>query len=207
MGKLNYQSRVYHIRGITPILGGLPASRDIYTQYIASKNPQGDGDQEIIDHLREEKGITVFARDSRENICLLSRHIRGFFKEALSALKAQCDIGRVKNKIDTLLFVEPALIPLMRNGRTITDEDSMLERPLRADTLMGPRIALQSSEIIEDPWEFDMEISLFPNNGTSRKESLSWEAIETALDYGAFHGIGQWRNADYGKFIWKKVEE
>jgi len=207
--QLEMETRTYRLKGITPILGGLPASKAVYTQYVASKAPNPHDDDEIIENLREieEKGVTVFARDRREHLCILGRHMKGYMKEALLALKAQYDIGSLKNKVDTLFFVDPLFIPFKRGGNPIIDEDEMLERPLRADTPMGPRVALQSSEMILDPWEVEFEVTLFPNKGSTSKKNLCWEAIELAFDYGAYHGIGQWRNGDYGKFIWERIDE
>ena len=206
---LKFESRTYRLTGITPMLGCLPASKSIYTDFIASKAPNPDDDAEIIENLaeREERGVTVFARNGQEQICVLARHLKGFFKEALGALKAQCDIGVYKSKVDTLLFVEPMFIALKRNGAPILEEDEMFERRLRAETPQGPRNALQSSELVNDPWTLEFEITLLPNNSSAKKQNLSWGAIETALEYGKYHGIGQWRNADYGKFIWERVDE
>lgn len=207
--QLQLETRTYRLKGITPILGGMPASKAVYTEFIASKAPNPHDDDEIIENLREreEKGITVFARNNRDQICILGRHLKGYMKEALMALKAQYDIGSLKNKIDTLFFVDPLFIPFKRGDEYIIDEDDMLERPLRAETAQGPRVALQSSEMILDPWEVVFEVTLFPNNGSAKKQNLCWEAVELALDYGAYHGIGQWRNGDYGKFIWERIDE
>lgn len=77
----------------------------------------------------------------------------------------------------------------------------------RLADLLGERVTLAASELVEDPWEITIEMTLIPNNGTAKSESLTWDAIEAALDYGAFHGLGQWRNADYGRFMWEQVEE
>lgn len=204
-----FESRTYKLHGTTPILGSLPASKSIYTEFIASKAPAPECDEGIAENLheREDKGVTVFARNSQDQICILSRHLKGFFKESLGALKAQRDIGSYKSKVDTMLFVEPMFIQLKKNGNPILEEDEMFERRLRAETPMGPRNALQSSEMLYDPWTIEFEITLFPNVGSAKKDNLSWDAVEAAMEYGKFHGIGQWRNADYGKFTWERVDD
>ena len=33
------------------------------------------------------------------------------------------------------------------------------------------------------------------------------EAVETALEYGRYCGLGQWRNGGYGRFTWKRIED
>ena len=209
MSKLITESRVYRLIGLTPILGSAPASRAIRTQYIASKAPTDElrTEEENAPFDLDEKGLTVFNRNKQDQLCLMGYQIKGFLKGALTALKAQCKSAAAKGKIDNLVFVEPRYIPLIKDGQPIREEDEILERPLRAQTMQGERVTLAASELVEDPWEITIEMTLIPNNGTAKSESLTWDAIEAALDYGAFHGLGQWRNADYGRFMWEQVEE
>lgn len=208
MSKLITESRVYRLTGLTPILGSAPASRAIRTQYIASKAPTDKlrEEEEAASFDLDEKGLTVFNRNKQDQLCLMGYQIKGFLKGALTALKAQCKIAAAKGKIDNLIFVEPRYIPLMRDGQPLRDEDEILERPLRAQTMQGERVTLAASELVEDPWEITIEMTMIPNAGTAKSEALSWDAIEAALDYGSFHGLGQWRNADYGRFIWKRED-
>ena len=72
---------------------------------------------------------------------------------------------------------------------------------------MGERVTLAASEQVNDPWQIEIEISLLPSAGTARSKALTWTALEIALDYGAYHGLGQWRNADYGRFTWERVND
>ena len=208
MSKLITESRIYKLTGLTPILGSAPASRAIRTQYIASKAPTDKlrEEEEAASFDLDEKGLTVFNRNKQDQLCLMGYQIKGFLKGALTALKAQCKIAAAKGKIDNLIFVEPRYIPLMRDGQPLRDEDEILERPLRAQTMQGERVTLAASELVEDPWEITIEMTMIPNAGTAKSKALSWDAIEAALDYGAFHGLGQWRNADYGRFIWKRED-
>lgn len=209
MSKLITESRTYKLTGLTPILGSAPASRAIRTQYIASKAPTDKlrEEEEAAPFDLDEKGLTVFNRDHQDRLCLMGYQIKGFLKGALTALKTQCKIAAAKGKIDNLVFVEPRYIPLRRNGQALRDEDEILERPLRAQTMQGERTTLAASELVEDPWEITIEVTLIPNGGTAKSEALTWDALEAALDYGAYHGLGQWRNADYGRFIWEREEE
>lgn len=206
--KLITESRVYKLTGLTPILGSAPASRAIRTQYIASRAPTDDlrAEEKAAPFNLDEKGLTVFNRNQQDQLCLMGYQIKGFLKGALTALKVQCKIAAAKGKIDNLIFVEPRYIPLIKDGQPIRDEDDILERPLRAQTMQGERVTLAASELVEDPWEITIEMTLIPNGGTAKSEALTWDAIEAALDYGAYHGLGQWRNADYGRFIWKRED-
>lgn len=205
---LNTESRVYRLIGLTPLLGSQPASLTLRTDYIASKAPTEALRQEelsVFDLDRDETGVNVFTRNRQDQICLMGHQIKGFFKEAIKATNAQLSIAAVKSKVDTMVFVEPRFIPILRDGKPLREEDEMLERPLRAETRQGPRTALQSSEMVNDPWEIEIEITRIPNTGTAKSAALTWEAIEVALQYGAYHGLGQWRNAGYGQFRYERV--
>lgn len=206
---LQFESRTYRIHGITPMLGVAPASKTLRTEYIISKAPTDALRQEEIDNTPDldDKGLTVFDRDNQDRLCFMGYKMKGFFKEALDALQAQLGVLRPGGKIDKLVAVEPRYIPIMRNGEYLREEDSVNERPLRAKTMPGDRVALASSEQIDDPWEFEIEVSLFPNGGTAKSKAITWDALETALDYGAWHGLGGWRNADWGRFTWERTDE
>ena len=208
--KLETESRTYRIIGLTPILGSAPASKAVRTQYISSKAPTDDiarmeGESNTPD--LDEKGLTVFYMDKLERICVRDYQVKGFLKSALASLKGQLGVANPGAKVDKLIFVEPIYIPLVRDGKPILEEDDVLERPLRAQTMKGERVTLASSEMINDPWEFTMEVTLIPNNGTKASAAVTWDVVETALDYGMFNGLGQWRNASYGKFRWERIEE
>ena len=46
------------------------------------------------------------------------------------------------------------------------------------------------------------------NVGFGRKKDTQFAAIvETALEYGRYCGLGQWRNGGYGRFTWKRIED
>ena len=209
MSNLNISSRIYRLRGISPLLGSSPAARDIRTKFIASKAPTPELREEeaAFPFDLDEKGLTVFNRDTKDQLCVMAHQVKGYFKAALLALKAQTKIAAPRGKVDTLLFVEPRYIPLTRDGEPLRDEDEVCERPLRAQTMQGERVTLAASEQLNDPWELEFEVSLIPSEGTKRSEALTWDVIETALDYGAYHGLLQWRNAGYGRFVWDRVDE
>ena len=94
-----------------------------------------------------------------------------------------------KKEIDGLVFVSPRQIPLvMPEGGEIGD----LQRPLRASTAQGERIALAHSETVPagTVQEFDVMVL---------KDDLV-PYVEEWLAYGALHGTGQWRNSGMGAF-------
>ncbi len=72
------------------------------------------------------------------------------------------------------------------------------QRPLRAQTMQGERVAISDSEsIAAGAWcEFDI-FMLDPSDRT---------LVEEWLDYGSLNGIGQWRNSGKGAFEWEEIK-
>ena len=205
---LEVEKRKYVIRGLTPILGSMPASPAIRTMYISSKAPASElqDEEDSLDFV-EDKGITVFSRDGDNRLFVWDYVLKGFFKAALNALRTQEGILMERGKVDKYIFIAPRRLFLRRNGEYIIDEDEQLERPLSARSARGEYTALAASEAVNDPWKITFEVTLIPNSSTQRSKPITWEAIEAALDYGRYLGIGQWRNAGYGRFVWKRIEE
>ena len=73
----------------------------------------------------------------------------------------------------------------------------IIERPLRAQTAQGERVALAKSQTVPggSVIEFDLRIV----GGNSIKEKLLHEWFK----YGVLRGLGQWRNAGYGNFTYE----
>lgn len=115
-----------------------------------------------------------------------------------------------KKEIDTHVFVysdandrSNRFIPIQNYG-----EIGSCQRPLRAQTMQGERVAIADSEEIgiEDPdnppfIEFDV-ITLHHN-----KKPLNNAIIKEWLDFGAFNGLGQWRNSGHGAFTYEVISE
>ena len=193
---------------LSPILGSLPADPALLTKFIASKAPspwQATEEEDVAKDREEEytsdRGLTVFATDEK-GLFLYDYHIKGFLKEAGNVLKDTEDI-KIKNlrsKIDNYVFIQPRRIYLCREeGSYIQEEDEIFERPLRAQTMKGPRVSLVASEKIDLPIICHFEIEILEN------KEVTWEVIQKLLDYGQYKGLGQWRNGGWGRFEWKKV--
>jgi len=193
---------------IEPVLGSLPADPEVYSKYIASKAPAPwVQDEEIAaaeeaavkeDNARMEKGLTVFAYDEK-GLYFYDYHIKGFFKEAGNTLKDTVKIKNLRSKIDNYLFIQPRRIYLQRpDGSFVKEEDEILERPLRAQTMQGPRVSLAASEKVNLPVVLAFTIEILENG-----KDVSWELVRELLDYGRFKGLGQWRNGSWGRFEWR----
>lgn len=71
------------------------------------------------------------------------------------------------------------------------------ERPLRASSASGERVALAASETV--PAGTVLEFSILVMNPKDAETVREW------LDYGALRGLFQWRNSGKGRFEWEEV--
>ena len=205
---LNIEKRKYRLTGLTRLLAAQAANPDVRSEYIASKAPSIEKGTDETEHLPQEsmdtKGLTVFLR--HVGILSLSDYVvKGFLKEALGAIKSQVGIAAESTKVDNFVMIEPAYLHIRRGQVGIKAPDMVLERPLRAKTMQGPRVSLAASEVVEAGWELEFEISLLENPGTPKSKPLTFDVIEQALEYGAFKGLGQWRNAQNGRFTFERI--
>lgn len=208
---LEKDTRTYRLTGIEPLLGSQPANPEIRSAFIASKAPSPElrEEEESMfdpDELRE-KGLTVFMRNPKTGaITLMDYAVKGMLKANVAALEAQNKIKMGSAKVGKYVFVSPRMVDLLDdNGFPIKTVADDLERPLRAKTMKGDRVALTSSEQVMPPWRVEFTITLVPNNGTEKSKSVTWDAIEDALDYGKMNGLGQWHNGGYGRFTWERI--
>lgn len=179
-----------------PILGTAPLNKELYAEYIASRV----NDVDVLDEIDSvpdaiEKGTTGFHRDDSGAPILYDYVIKGFFKDAAGMLRRvdgtkSSKLTSYKKVIDGLVFVRPRTIPLVT-----TEEIGILERPLRAQTAQGERVALSRSEMIATGATIKFTLELL-------SDKLE-PAIREWLDYGANRGLGQWRNGGYGTFTYE----
>ena len=203
--------RIMHVRltFVDELLGTAANDKDIYGSYIASKNPDGCTMADEIEAIGEEevkeKGKTVFPRNKQDKPILWSYQIKGFFKSACKAMKQidgskSSQVKAYKGKIDQLVFVfADAKNKADREIVIHTDQPvGECQRPLRADTAQGPRVAIAYSEsIAAGAWvEFDIEV-LNPKD---------LDLVREWLDYGIYNGLCQWRNAGKGAFTWMELQ-
>lgn len=205
---LSFETRRYRLTGTERLMGSQPANKELRTEFVASKAISpiiGEQEDALMPNI-DEKGLTVFLRGERGNLVMLNYMIRGYFKGALEALIAQTGVKLPRGKVDRYLTVKPRIIPIKKNGELVYEPEYQCERPLRAETMQGPRVALTSSETVDAPWTLEFEVTLFPNTGTKSSNALTWDDVEMALDYGNYQGLGQWRNGGNGTFTWERVD-
>lgn len=200
------------------LLGTASANPEIHAEFIASKNPvvaARDEEVEAIDVDEEiDKSTTVFARGDQGRPCLWDYQIKGFFKDACGGLARAAGtksskLTAYKKIIDTLIFVSPRMIPIvMPEGGKV----GHCQRPLRAQTAKGERIALAHSEAVPAGSTIEIDVS-FMELGAKSKDAEKGGRVKLAdcltewLDYGALRGLGQWRNSGKGRFGFEVVGE
>lgn len=199
-----YGWRMYvKIQMIQEILGTASNNPMIYDDFIASKAPDAVSRAQEIEAVGAgeyaDRQMTVFLRDEDGDPVISNHQLKGFFKDACSMLRhvpgTKCSqIKAYKKIIDGCLFVYPRFIKIKYEG-----EMDVKQRPLRASTPQGDRVALASSEMIPEDSEFECEIELL--NKADR------DFVIECLNYGEKRGLCQWRNAGYGRFVYQIVKE
>lgn len=182
----------------TDILGTVPLNKKIYEDYIATKDgaPANAADEAETITL-EDKGKTGFHRLPDGTPALYDYVIKGYLKDACSMLSRMDDslskkVRAFKKVIDGLVFVEPRLLPFTLDGSI-----GELQRPLRAQTAQGERVALAFSETIPAGSSIRFELLVLDD------KTVSPELLHELFDYGKYRGLGQWRNGGWGKFSFK----
>lgn len=185
------------------ILGTASNNPEIHSEYIASKAPDAKSTEEEVEAIGVEevieKSMTVFPRNEDGAPILWDYQVKGFFKDAAGVLKRvpgtkASGIKAFKKEIDGLLFVFPRMIPL-----NMPSNLSTCERPLRASTAQGERIALANSETAPAGTTIDIEIRCMTK--------AMYDLAKECLDYGILRGIGQWRNSGKGRFTWEEIKD
>ena len=178
------------------MLGTASANPELHEEYIASKAPDAQSTEEEVASLGVdavfEKGMTVFPRNEEGKPIIWDYQIRGMFKDACGMMRKipgtkSAGMKAFKKEIDGLIFVEPRKIPILFDG-----EMGICQRPLRASTPQGERVALASSESIPAGAKVSFDVRCMVDSDA--------EAVKEWLEYGQFRGLGQWRNSGMGRF-------
>lgn len=187
---------------LEPVLGTSTANENVYMDYFATKAPDPVTVEDEIEALgiegAAEKGMTIFPKLQDGTPFLYDYQIKGFFKGACGFLRdvkgtESAALKAYKKKIDGLIFVSPRCIPFT-NAAGI----DICQRPLRAQTMQGERVALAMSEQV--PAGAQVEFTVKCLNSEYEKSVREW------LDYGELSGIGQWRNSGKGRYLWDELD-
>ena len=187
------------------VLGMMPSNPDVVSEYIASNAPDAKTKKEEIEAIgveeMENKAMTVFPRTEDGRPMFWDYQVLGFFKEACSMLRREKNeeeakhsskLTAFKKTIDGNIRVYPRRIPINASG-----ELGNLQRPLRASTPQGDRVALASSEVVPAGSKMKFIVEC--------QDDLQNVIIEWLM-YGRKHGTGQWRNSGAGRFIFEATD-
>lgn len=97
-----------------------------------------------------------------------------------------------KKVIDGMIFPAPRRIPVEFEG-----DVQLCQRPLRAMTMQGERVALAISEEIPAGATLTFTVTCL--------DAAHMAAVREWLDYGQLRGLGQWRNSGKGRFTWEEL--
>lgn len=180
------------------VLGTASSDPQIHERFIASKAPDAPSLREEVEAIGvdgvEERAMTVFPRLADGTPFLWDYQIKGFFKDACGMLRRatgskSAKLRAYKKEIDGCLFVRQRKVRLrMPEGSTVGSK----QRPLRAQTAQGDRVALANSEMLDAGTTCEFDVALL--NHDLLPYLVEW------MSYGQLRGIGQWRNASYGAF-------
>lgn len=185
------------------LLGTASANPEIHSEFIASKAPDAPSMAEEVAAIGadgvERKEMTVFPRTEDGRPFLFDYQVKGFFKGACSFLRRvpgteASKLKAYKKILDGLLFCTPRRILLDMPAKI-----GNCQRPLRAETAQGERVALANSETAPAGTSITFCVE------TLDKGLLPF--IREALDYGKMSGIGQWRNSGKGRFTWEEITD
>ena len=195
---------------IKSVLGTCPNNADLYREFIGSKAPDAERVEDEVAALGvdavAEKGTTIFPRDSKGRPFLWAYQVKGFFKGSAGHMNTNDPNSKLtayKKKIDGGLFVwashveegnELDMIPFENYG-----DITLLQRPLRAQTMQGERVSLACSEEIQKGASITFDVEC-------ENEALV-PYVKKWLDFGLRNGIGQWRNSWHGAFRWELLGE
>lgn len=184
------KEKIVKIKFITPMLGTVTKDPTVYKTYIESLKPEGTTEDESLTvEKAEEKGWTGFHKDEK-GLFIYDYMVKGFLGNAGNIMKEGLKVKNLKNKITNNVFIDPRRIYLGK-----TEPDGMLERPLRAQTPMGPRVTLARSDYVNEGTQIEFTIKWLEGGEVTEK------LIDSVLEYGQFQGLGQWRGSGgYGRF-------
>ena len=185
------------------LLGTANNDPNVHSEFILANAPDAISRDEEIAAVGVsevfEKSMTVFPRTCDGLPALFDYQVKGYFKDACSMLarlkngNESSKLKAYKNIVDGLIFVTPRLIPIMLDG-----EIGSCQRPFRANTPQGERVALVTSESVPIGSTVTFSILLLDPNHE--------KAVREWLDYGMLRGIGQWRNSGKGRFMWEELQ-
>jgi hypothetical protein len=177
-----------------PMLGTIPKDPKVFESYVMDQaktdmeKQRAEGDLDKVPEEVESRGWTGFYENEEGHPILMDYQFKGFLKNAGNVLKGALKIPNLRQHVSDTVFVNPRQIELAEKP------DDVLERPLRAMTMQGPRVTLVRSDVINSGHQYTLEIQRLQGS------KVTVEALKEILAYGELSGLLQWRNGGYGRF-------
>jgi hypothetical protein len=177
-----------------PMLGTIPKDQKVFENFVMDQaktdveKQKAEGDLARVPEEVESRGWTGFYENEAGQPIMMDYQFKGFLKNAGNVLKGALKIPNLRQHVSDTVFVNPRSIILAEKP------DGVLERPLRAMTMQGPRVTLVRSDVINPGHKYVLEIQKLDGSKVTDK------ALESILSYGEQVGLLQWRNGGYGRF-------
>ena len=182
-------------------LGMMPADPNIHEQYIASKSPDAATIEEEVAAVGVdevvEKSMTIFPKLEDGTPFFWDYQMRGYIKDSIGMLRrvsgSECSkVKAFKKVVDGQILIKERKIPIH-----VVGEMGDCQRPLRAETAQGARVAIAHSETVPAGSWFECTFQIMGGADLVK-------VVKECLDYGAYHGMGQWRNSGKGRLVWEE---
>lgn len=180
---------------LTDMLGTRAKHPEIMKTWLGLVEGVGEDEKQVAEGMevdpdideRELKRWTGFPKDE-QGIYIWSVLVKGWLKELGNNYAKHMDVKAARSKINNFVFVHPRKIYL-----GLDEPDGVLERPLRAETMKGPRITLVKSDTVSAGTHIAFELHILGH------PEITPQFIENLMTYGQFMGLGQWRTGGYGQ--------
>lgn len=205
------------------MLGTVPKDKEIYRTYIEAKkaeraelivagtragggpkNLPDDVEADTVPQVDESRGWTGF-HENENGLFLYDYAVKGALKEAGNVLKDQIGIKALRSKIDNYVFVFPRKVYILdeETNEAIKKPDGIFERPLRAQTMQGPRVSLVRSDQVNAGRKLRFEIRAIEDSPIPKLE----EVLRQCMEYWELKGLGQFRNGSFGRCTFEMLEQ
>lgn len=200
--------KVYRVtlQAETEILGTRPKHPDVMRRWLEEQSQPGQDELEALAKAVVDSEDAASAREDAEvdrelarwsgfptdpetdEIFLYNYQFIGALKEWANKYREQFGIQNMRAKVASHVFIQPRCIYL-----GITHPDAVVERPLRAHTAKGDRIALVKSDALAVGTRISFEVHLVPH------KEITAEVLQKLFLFGRYAGTFQWRGGGYGQ--------
>lgn len=191
--------------GLNPEQAMLAGGLEPATEANARKKAEEEAEM-IVDSAMT--GYTGFLKDAHGKEIQSAHVIKAVLKNAASVYKTFGPLKQLKNKVQKYVFIREKFVPIVlgpnpdnwagEDGHPMVQDGPtgpVCERPLRASTPQGERVALTCSDVV--PAGSTIQFHLVLVNGSG----LTDMHLVRLFAYGQLEGIGQWRSSNvFGQF-------